>query len=121
MNQSGEDVAFFVSDNSTTPAAWYVVAPHTSAHAGSAGLGSPDVTVNALGWRHEVNNVAACSPGDYDDTLYSVPAGAHVRLLIEPSGEPSVSLDAEPPGLPTLAQVPLGGLSEDGRCVFLGK
>jgi hypothetical protein len=121
MNRSSEEVAFFVSDNSTSPAAWCVVGPNTAARAGSDGLGSPDVRVNVLGWRHEANNVSACSPGDYADTLYDVPRGAAVRLLIEASGEPSVVLEPEPSGLPAVAQVPLGNLSEEGRCAFLGK
>jgi hypothetical protein len=121
MNSSNDEVAFFVSDNSSNPAAWYVVGPHTSARAGSAGLGSPDVRINVLGWQHEANNVSACSPGDYPDTLYDVPRGAAVRLLIGVSGEPSVAIAPEPSGLPVLAQVPLGNLSEAGRCAFLGR
>ena len=49
---------------------------------GSDGLGSGDVTVNVLGWRHETNNVGPCAPGDYDATLYGVSPGAALRLLM---------------------------------------
>ena len=62
-----------------------------------------------MGWRHDVNDVDECSPGDYEDTLYDVPAGASVRLLVEPDGTPSVALATEPPGLPTVAVAELGG------------
>ncbi len=108
-NRSSAPATFFVTDDSDQPAAWFVVPANTTAHVGSAGLyGSPDVTVNVLGWQHEANHVDACSPGDYDDTLYDVPAGASVRLLIDETGRPSVALAQEPTGLPTLDAVPEG-------------
>ena len=115
-NRSSQEATFFVTDNSLKDAGWYVVPAHTSAHAGSNGLGSPDVRVNVLGWGHEVNHVSRCAPGDYDDTIYDVPRGASVRLLIDESGRPSVSLAAEPANLPHLASAPLGNLSEAQVC-----
>jgi hypothetical protein len=115
-NRSARDATFFVTDDSASPAAWYVVPAHTTAHAGSDGLGSSDVRVNVLGWAHEINHVGKCAPGDYDDTLSNVPPVASVRLLIDETGRPSVSLSPEPPGLPHLAQAPLGNEPEDQRC-----
>jgi len=108
-NRSSAPVTFFVTDNSDRPTATYVVPADTMAHAGSAGLHiSRDVRVNVLGWQHEANHVDACSPGDYDDTLYSVPARASVKLLIDETGRPSVAFAAEPSGLPALDAVPEG-------------
>lgn len=119
-NRSPDQAVIFVTDNSDGPAAWYVVPAETSAHAGSGGLGSPDVRVNLLGWQHEANGVSSCSPGAYDDTIYNVPPEASVRLLIDETGQPTVSLAPEPPNLPNLAQAPLGDLSEAGICAATG-
>jgi hypothetical protein len=108
-NRSSQRATIFVTDNSDQPAAWYLVAPSTTAHLGSGGLTiSPDVRVNLIGWRHEADGVDACSPGDYQDTLYAVPAGASVKLLIEPNGRPSVSLAPEPSALAHLPAAPDG-------------
>lgn len=108
-NRSSVPATFFVTDNSDQPAAWFVVPADSTAHVGSTGLHiSPDVRVNVLGWQHEANHVDACSPGDYDDTLHGVPAGASVKLLIDETGRPSVALAAEPSGLPALDAVPEG-------------
>jgi hypothetical protein len=116
-NRSSVPATFFVTDNSLDhPAGWFVVPARTSAHAGSAGLGSPDVRVNALGWNHEANHVGKCAPGDYDDTLHDVPRSSSVRLLIDEMGMPSVSLVPEPAGLVGLVPAPLGDLPEDQRC-----
>jgi hypothetical protein len=119
-NRSSAQAVVFVSDNSDSPAAWYVVPAGATVHAGSAGLGTTAVRVNLLGWRHEANGVSPCSPGDYDDTIYDVPRAASVRLLIDETGRPSVSLATEPVGLRELAQVPLGDLSEAERCAATG-
>ena len=108
-NRSPDALAVFVTDLSDRPAAWYRIPGNTAVHAGSAGLRFDAVRVNVMGWRHDVNNVDECSPGDYEDTLYDVPAGASVRLLVEPDGTPSVALATEPPGLPTVAVAELGG------------
>jgi hypothetical protein len=121
-NRSGNNVVLFVTDLSSLPEACFVVPANSAATLGSAGLGnspSHDVRVNVLGWRHEVGNVGPCSPGDYDDTVYDVPPGASVRLLIEPSGEPSVSITPEPSDLPAVAEAPLGGMSEAELCAAL--
>jgi hypothetical protein len=115
-NRSQHDATFFVTDLSAEPAAFYVVPAHTTMHAGSDGLVYRDVRVNVLGWRHEENGVGPCSPGHYDDTIYNVPSGAAVRLLIDETGEPSVSLVPEPPGLPHLTRAPLNDLPQDQRC-----
>jgi phage-related tail fiber protein len=116
-NRSASAAAFFVTDNSDSPAGWYVVPAHTVAHAGSTGLRvSSDVRVNVLGWGHQERHVSECSPGDYGDTLHDVPNGASVRLLIEASGRPSVDLGPEPPGIPALPLAPLGTLSEAQLC-----
>ena len=115
-NLSPETATFFVTDNSDRDAAWFVVPAHTTAHVGSGGLGSSDVRVNVLGFGHGANHVDKCSPGDYDDTIYDVPDHASVRLLIDDSGNPSVRLAPEPPGLETLPEVPLGNLPEAERC-----
>jgi len=116
-NRSSHEATFFVTDNSLDSAGgWYLVPAHTAAHAGSDGLGSPDVRVNVLGWRHEVNHVGKCAPGDYDDTVHNVPRWTSVRLLIDETGEPSVSLAPEPVGLPQLVSAPLGNLPEAQRC-----
>ena len=118
-NRSSETATFLVYDLSDGPAAWYMVPAHTTAHAGSDGLRFPAVVANVLGWGHEANHVSRCSPGDYDDTLYDVPPGASVRLLIEETGRPSVSFAPEPQGLPHLVQAPLGPMSEDQRCRYI--
>jgi hypothetical protein len=110
----------FVTDNSLSPAAWYVVPPRTAVHAGSAGLGSPDVRVNLLGWQHETLGVSRCAPGDYDDTISNVPPGASVLLLIEETGRPLVSLATEPPNLRRLGEAPLNDMSEEERCAATG-
>lgn len=115
-NQSSQQAVVFVDDLGSGPAPWYVVPAKTTVHVGSAGLGSSAVRVNLLGWRHEENHVSRCAPGDYDDTLYDVPPGASVRLLIEESGQPSVSLASEPPNLPTLDQTHFADQSEAGIC-----
>ncbi len=57
---------------------------------------------------------------DYDDTIYDVPRSAFVQLLIEESGEPSVRVAPEPPGLVHLVQVPLGPMSEAELCATVG-
>lgn len=119
-NRSSQAAAFFLDDLSTGTAAWFIVPAHTTAHAGSDGLGTSAVRVNVLGWRHEANHVSECSPGDHDDTLYDVPGGASVRLLIEASGEPAVSLMPEPSGLPDLAPQPMmGPMTEADRCAYI--
>jgi hypothetical protein len=121
-NRSSEVAAIFVTDLGDGPAGWFIVPAHTTAHAGSDGLGSPDVRVNLLGWRHEAGNVSECSPGNYDDTLYDVPRGASVRLLIEADGRPSVSLMEEPAGLPDLeAQTVMNTLNEADLCEYFHK
>jgi hypothetical protein len=121
-NRSAEQAVIFVTDNSlNNPAAWYVVPARTSVHAGSAGLGSPDVRVNLLGWQHVADGVSRCAPGDYDDTISNAPRGGSVLLLIDETGRPAVSLATEPPNLPHLAQAPLGDLSEAGRCAATGR
>jgi hypothetical protein len=74
-NRSSQAAAFFLDDLSTGPGGWFIVPAHTTAHAGSDGLGSTDVRVNVLGWGHEAGHVSECSPGNYDDTLYDVPGG----------------------------------------------
>ena len=118
-NRSPEAATFFVTDLSDGPAGWYIVPAHTTAHAGSTGLRFPAVRANVLGWGHEAGNVSKCAPGEYDDTLYDVPDGSSVRLLIEETGQPSVSLAPEPPDLPQLALVPLGPMSEEQRCQYI--
>jgi hypothetical protein len=116
-NRSAEAATFFVDDLGTGPAPYYIVAAHTSAHVGSDGLGTREVRVNVLGWGHEAGNVGPCSPGQYDDTLYDVPAGGSVRLLIDVSGQPSVGLASEPPSLPRLERAPLDGrVTEEQLC-----
>jgi hypothetical protein len=82
-NRSSQAAAFFLEDLSTGPGGWFIVPAHTTAHAGSDGLGSSAVRANVLGWGREAGHVSECSPGNYDDTLYDVPGGASVRLLIE--------------------------------------
>jgi hypothetical protein len=106
-NRSAESVAFFVTDNSDGPAGYFVVPPHTTAHAGSDGIGlvSRDVRVNVLHWI-KVTAGDPCTPTDYDDTIYNTPAGASVRLLVEADGQPSVTLAPEPSGLPHLDALP---------------
>ncbi len=106
----------FVTDLSATSAQWYIVRPHTSAHVGSAGLGTGHVRVNVLGWGHEVRNVGPCSPGHYADTLYDLPPAASVRLLIDESGQPSVGRESEPSSLPSLSSASLDELTEDQLC-----
>jgi hypothetical protein len=118
-NRSSEYATFFVTDLSDGPSGWYIVPAHTTAHAGSTGLRFSAVVANVLGWGHEANHVSNCSPGDYDDTLYDVPDGSSVRLLIDETGRPSVSLAPEPPGLPQLALAPLGSMSEADRCQYI--
>jgi hypothetical protein len=115
-NRSSSAVTFFVTDLGAGDAGWYVVPAHTVAHAGSDGLGSPAVRVNALGWNHVADHVGPCAPGDYDDTIYDVPRFASVELLIDATGQPSVSLMPEPPNLPHLALAPLGNLPEAALC-----
>lgn len=119
-NRSSQQVVVFVTDNGDGAAAWYIVPPKSAGHAGSAGLGSPDVRVNLLGWRHEENHVGRCAPGDFDDTLSDVPRSASVRLLVDETGRPSVSLAIEPSGLAALEQAPLGDLSESDLCEAIG-
>ena len=119
-NRSSQQAVVFVTDDSARPAAWYVVPPHTTIRAGSDGLGSPDVRANVLGWRHEADHLSRCAPGDYHDTIPDVPRGASVRLLIDETGQPSVSLAPEPPNLTPLPQAPLGNLSEAGICAATG-
>jgi hypothetical protein len=118
QNRSAHDATFFVTDRGKGPEGWLIVRAHTTAHAGSDGLGigAQDVRINMLSWRHEAAQVGPCAPGDYADTLSSVPAGASVRLLIDKSGQPSVSLAAKPAGLPHLVNEPLNGSSEDQLC-----
>lgn len=119
-NRSSQPAAFFLDDLSTGPGGWFIVAAHMTAHAGSDGLGTPAVRANVLGWGHEARHVSECSPGDYDDTLYDVPGGASVRLLIEATGEPSVVLMDEPSGLPHLtAQPVMGTLNEADLCEYI--
>lgn len=101
-------------ENRSSEAATFFVA-----HAGSDGLRYPAVVANVLGWGHEANHASKCSPGDYDDTLYDVPSGASVRLLIDETGRPSVSLAPETPGLPRLVPAPLGPMPEDERCQYI--
>lgn len=115
-NRSPEQAVVFVDDLGPGPAPWYVVPAKTTVHVGSAGLGSSAVRVNVLGWRHEENHVSRCAPGDYDDTLYDVPAGASVLLLIEASGQPSVTMAPEPAGLATVDQTHFADQSEAGIC-----
>jgi hypothetical protein len=119
-NRSSQQGVVFVTDGSSRPAAWYVVPARTTVHAGSDGLGSPDVTVNLLGWQHEAGHVGRCAPGNYNDTIYDVPRGAPVRLLIDETGRPSVSLAPEPPNPAPLLQAPLENLSEAGICAATG-
>jgi hypothetical protein len=121
-NDSPSVVAFFVDDLSMCchQAGLYLVPAHTMAHIGSEGLGSSAVRVNVLGWMHEADHVGPCAPGDYDDTLYDVPGLASVRLLVDETGRPSVGFRPEPPGLPSLAFVPTGDLSEDELCRYIG-
>jgi hypothetical protein len=119
-NRSSQSAAFFLTGLGAGPAGWFIVPPHTTAHAGSDGLGSTAVRANVLGWGHEANHVSECSPSDYDDTLYDVPPGASVRLLIEATGEPSVALMAEPSGLPALpAQPIMGTFNEADLCQYI--
>ena len=118
-NRSPEAATFFVTDLSDGPAGWYIVPAHSTAHAGSTGLRFPAVRVNVLGWGHEAAHVGKCSPGQYDDTLYDVPDGSSVRLLIDGTGQPSVSLVPEPPGLPQLLLAPIGAMSEDELCQYV--
>jgi hypothetical protein len=119
-NRSSQSAAFFLTGLGDGPAGWFIVAAHTTAHAGSDGLGSTAVRANVLGWGHEANHVSECSPSDYDDTLYDVPPGASVRLLIEATGEPSVALMAEPSGLPVLpAQPIMGTFNEADLCQYI--
>jgi hypothetical protein len=87
-DRSAQRAAFFLDDLSTGPGGWFIVGAHTTAHAGSDGLGTTAVRANVLGWGHEAGHVSECSPGSYDDTLYDVPSGASVRLLIEATGDP---------------------------------
>lgn len=118
-NRSSQAAAFFVTDGSDAPAGWYIVPAHTIAHAGSDGLGSPDVRINVLGWGNDAAyNDSECAPGLYDDTLYGVPTRASIRLLIEATGQPSVAIQAEPSGLPHLAPQPMGPLTRAGRCDY---
>jgi hypothetical protein len=102
-NDSSESVAFFVTDLSDGPGGYYVVPAHTTAHAGSDGIGltSRAVRVNVLRWR-EVVAGEPCTPTDYDDTIYDVPAGVSVELHIASDGQPSVTLAPEPSNLPQL-------------------
>jgi hypothetical protein len=105
-NRSSHPVAFFVTDLSDQPAAWFVAPANSKAHTGSAGLHISDaVRVNVEGWRTE-----ECSPGDYDDTLYDVSRFDSVELLVDETGRPSVAVAPEPPGLPALEAFP------DERC-----
>jgi hypothetical protein len=116
-NRSSQAATFFLDDLSSGPAPYYIVRPHTSAHVGSDGLHTRDVRVNVLGWGHEAGHVGPCAPGHYDDTIYDVPPAGSVRLLIDVTGQPSVSLASEPPSLPNLARAPLDGpLTEDQLC-----
>jgi hypothetical protein len=115
-NRSTSAVTFFVTHGGAGAAGWYQVPAHTVAHAGSDGLGSPDVRVNALGWDHVAHGTGPCSPSDYDDTIYNMPRFASVELQIDASGRPSVSLAPEPPNLPHLAPDPVGNLPEAQRC-----
>jgi hypothetical protein len=116
-NRSSQAATFFVYDLGSGPTPYYIVPPHATAHVGSEGLHTRDVLVNVLGWGHEADHVGPCAPGDYDDTIYGVPPGGSVRLLIDPAGQPSVSLASEPPSLPDLARAPLDGpLTEDQLC-----
>jgi hypothetical protein len=118
-NRSSQAAAIFLTDLSDGPAGWFIVPAHTTAHAGSDGLRFSDVRANVLGWDHEAGHVGECSPGSYDDTLYDVPSGASVRLLIEATGEPSVRLMAEPSGLPVLTAHPImGTLNQADRCAY---
>jgi hypothetical protein len=116
-NRSAQAATFFLDDLGAGPAPYYIVPPHATAHVGSEGLHTRDVVVNVLGWGHEADHVGPCAPGDYDDTIYGVPPGGSVRLLIDVTGQPSVSLASEPPSLPGLMRAPLDGpLTEDQLC-----
>jgi hypothetical protein len=116
-NRSAEAATFFVDGLGPDAGPFYIVPPHTSAHVANPGLGWVDVRVNVLGWRHEEGHVGPCAPGNYDDAIYNVPARGSVRLLIDPSGQPSVSLAPEPPSLPDLNRAPLDGpLTEEQLC-----
>lgn len=118
QNDSSRVVIFFVADLGPDPAAYFIVPPHTTAHVDNEGRRTRDAVVNVLGWRHEVNHVGRCAPGDYDDTRYDVPPSGSVRLLIEASDQPSLDLTAEPPSLPLLTRETAldGPLSEDQVC-----
>jgi hypothetical protein len=119
-NRSSQSVAFFLTDLGSEAAGWFIVPPHTTAHAGSDGLGSTAVRANVLGWGHEAGHASECSPSDYDDTLYDVPYGASVRLLIDATGQPSVAMMAEPSGLPALAAQPImGTFNEADLCAYI--
>jgi hypothetical protein len=118
-NRSSKTAAFFVTDLSDGPAGWYIVPGNMTARAGSDGLRFSDVRVNVLGWGYEARNAPRCSPGDYDDTLYDVPEGSFVRLVIDETGQPSVGVAPEPPGLPRLSLAPLGPMSEADRCQYI--
>ena len=117
-NRSAQAATFFVYDLGSGATPYYIVPPHTTAHVGSDGLHTRDVLVNVLGWGHEERHVGPCSPGYYDDTIYDVPPRGSVRLLIEVTGQPSVSLAPEPPSLPDLARATAldGPLTEDQLC-----
>jgi hypothetical protein len=116
-NRSAQAATFFIYDLGAGPTPYYIVPPHTTAHVGSEGLHTRDVLVNVLGWGHEAAHVGPCAPGHYDDTIYGVPPAGSVRLLIDVTGQPSVSLASEPPSLPDLARAPLDGpLTEDQLC-----
>ena len=116
-NRSAQAATFFIYDLGSGPTSYYIVPPHTTAHVGSEGLHTHDVLVNVLGWGHEAAHVGPCAAGHYDDTIYDVPPAGSVRLLIDVTGEPSVSLAAEPPSLPDLARAPLdGSVTEDQLC-----
>jgi hypothetical protein len=82
---------------------------HQCGRVGPTPRRSTAVRANVLGWGHEARHASECSPSDYDDTLYDVPSGASVRLLIEATGDPSVALMAEPSGLSALPAQPIMG------------